>query len=293
MRQRLLAASVGAIVLTGIVSVPAGAATGSVSIGKIRTQTAPYKKAVTVKPRVSTHGQATISSKKLTVKKGKKTVARNRSSARLKAGTYSVTQTVKYRTFGYATKNVVAIAAGDQIYFDGDPVNLDGCTVTVSNEDAFSATCNIFGATTPTVVVTDRAAIDVPTESLVPGDSIYPGSIVTPRTIYRSTKVRKYGKTRTTTRKQSLKIKAGKKPRTCATKADFDRVRWDFDDPENYGDTKARVKTLLHSSGKQTQYSDYGDYVIEFRDYKTCDKDASLSVGFFAGYAYAKSYYSF
>lgn len=71
-----------------------------VTINKIKTaKMAPKTKLATVKPSVKSTGQAKVTSSKLTVKQGKKTVAKNVSAAKLRAGRYSVTTTAKYKTW--------------------------------------------------------------------------------------------------------------------------------------------------------------------------------------------------
>lgn len=80
-------------------SFQAEAAAKPVTINKIASKTVESGKSATVKPNVSTAGQVKVTSKKLTVKKGAKTVAKKKSSVSLKAGSYSVTTTVKYKTY--------------------------------------------------------------------------------------------------------------------------------------------------------------------------------------------------
>lgn len=83
----------------------ASAAPGnSVTFSKIASKTAPYKGKATIKPNVKKTGKVVISKKTLTVKQGSKTIAKNKTSVKLKAGTYKVTQKVTYRT--YAVKTV-------------------------------------------------------------------------------------------------------------------------------------------------------------------------------------------
>jgi hypothetical protein len=73
--------------------------TKPVTIKKIADQTvAPGKKAK-VRPNVATSGRVTITRKRLTVKHGSKIIARNKASVSLKAGTYEVTTTVRYKTY--------------------------------------------------------------------------------------------------------------------------------------------------------------------------------------------------
>ncbi len=71
-----------------------------VTINKIKTATVSKKtKTATVKPSVKSSGQVKVTSSKITVKQGKKTIAKNASSAKLKAGKYTVTTTSKYKTW--------------------------------------------------------------------------------------------------------------------------------------------------------------------------------------------------
>lgn len=80
-----------------------------VTIGKIKTAKVNKKtKKATVKPSVKATGKVKVTSSKITVKQGKKTIAKNVSSAKIKAGKYSVTTTAKYKTWTNktTTKNV-------------------------------------------------------------------------------------------------------------------------------------------------------------------------------------------
>lgn len=70
-----------------------------VTIKKITTKTAPYKKKATVKPRVTRKGQVVVKSKTLTVAQHGKHVAKNKKKVALKAGTYRVKTKVAYRTY--------------------------------------------------------------------------------------------------------------------------------------------------------------------------------------------------
>ncbi|MFE5341186.1 hypothetical protein ACFQ80_13220 [Isoptericola sp. NPDC056578] len=95
----LLAAPL-AVVPAALSAPSASAATAtSVTIKKIGTKTAPYAKKATVKPIVVAQGKVSVKSKTLTVKKSGKTIAKNKKSVRLKAGTYKVTTRVTYRTY--------------------------------------------------------------------------------------------------------------------------------------------------------------------------------------------------
>ena len=71
-----------------------------VTINKIKTATVSKKtKTATVKPSVKSSGQVKVTSSKITVKQGKKTIAKTASSAKLKTGKYTVTTTAKYKTW--------------------------------------------------------------------------------------------------------------------------------------------------------------------------------------------------
>lgn len=104
--------------------------------------------------------------------------------------------------------------------------------------------------------------------------------------ITRRTSTRKYGRVQTVSRTQSLKVKAGKKPRTCATKADYRKLA--------FGQTKTQVAKILHSKGTYSDIGDsYRDYVNEYRDYRVCKKNTNIEVGFEDGRLFHKRYYSF
>jgi hypothetical protein len=80
-------------------TVPTPALKTSLAIKKIASPVAPLKGTATVKPAVSTAGWVTVTSKVMTVKQGNKTVVKNKTKAKLKAGKYSVKTTVKYKTY--------------------------------------------------------------------------------------------------------------------------------------------------------------------------------------------------
>lgn len=79
-------------------------APNKVTISQIKTAKVNKKtKKATVKPVVKSTGQVKVTSSKITVKQGKKTLAKNVSSAQLKAGKYTVTTTAKYKTWANKT----------------------------------------------------------------------------------------------------------------------------------------------------------------------------------------------
>lgn len=98
-RTAAAAALTGALLLSGLVAAPAATAATDTkpSITKIKTVTAPYGKKATVKPNIKRPAGVKILSTTLTVKQGKKTIAKNRKAAKLAAGKYKVTTKVKYR----------------------------------------------------------------------------------------------------------------------------------------------------------------------------------------------------
>jgi len=74
--------------------------TAPVTIKKISNKTVNGKAKATIKPSYSKAKNVKIKSALLTVTKGKKTVAKNKKSVKLAAGTYKVKTTVKYKLKG-------------------------------------------------------------------------------------------------------------------------------------------------------------------------------------------------
>lgn len=99
----------------------AAAPKSGVTFGKVTDKSAPAKGKVTVKPNVKKSGKVSVSASTLTVTKGGKTVAKNKTSVKLGVGTYKVTQKVTYRTYTTKTtttkvkKRVVGVAAGTEV----------------------------------------------------------------------------------------------------------------------------------------------------------------------------------
>lgn len=101
------ALALGALALVPI-SAPAQAATpaSQVKINKIGNKSVAKKSAkAKIAPSVSVGKNVKVTSKVVTVKKGSKTVAKNKASYAAAPGTYKVTTTVKYKT--KSTKKVV------------------------------------------------------------------------------------------------------------------------------------------------------------------------------------------
>lgn len=101
-RKLVATAATSALILAGaaVAAAPAGAATAkpTVTIGKIASVSVVEGATATIKPVVKTKGNVKVTSKTVTVTKDGKTVAKNKKSAKLGAGTYTVTTTVKYKT---------------------------------------------------------------------------------------------------------------------------------------------------------------------------------------------------
>lgn len=274
---------VGALSLSVLSAIPAEAATNSVTIKKIAAKIAPYKKSIAVAPRVSTSGKVKVSSKTLTVKKGSKTVAKNKSRVKLKAGKYKVTQTVKYRTYKNIPTNVLKVPAGtnipDRSYAEEDAVAFASCTITsYTDDDNFRAQCRIANATVTYVAVHSSQMGAIYTGSFYPGQEIYPEWVRSPVNLYQRVNVPKYSGIKNKSLTQSLTIKQGKKPRGCATKAAFNRVK--------FGDAKSTVTKKMGSAGKVY----YQGNTIEGREYKACSKYQYMSVSFEDGFVYDKTF---
>lgn len=82
----------------------------AVAIKGIAGKTAPYRGKAVIKPNVSRASGVQLSSSRLTVKQGSRKVATNKPSVALKAGTYRVTTTAKYRIPVYKTTTVKSSA---------------------------------------------------------------------------------------------------------------------------------------------------------------------------------------
>jgi len=102
MRRMLLGLLTALTVALGstLVAAPAQAASKPVTIKRISTQSIDWVGTATVKPTVKKAKKVTILKRTMTVRQGKRVVTRNRSSAKLKPGTYRVTTKVTYRFKG-------------------------------------------------------------------------------------------------------------------------------------------------------------------------------------------------
>lgn len=77
----------------------------AVALRTIAGKTAPYGGKATIRPSVAATTGVSVTSKTVTVKQGTRTITSNRTSASLRAGTYRVTTTAKYRIPLYKTVN--------------------------------------------------------------------------------------------------------------------------------------------------------------------------------------------
>jgi len=197
-------------------------ASGDVAVKKIPNKIAKLGGKAKVKPVIETTGNVELSSAKLTVKHGSKTVAKNKSSVWLPSGTYTVTTTATYKTFEEAD--------GETVY---SPLKKAAKTQKLTVRNAVWIK-RIAGKTAP---YGGKATIK-------PKATKSPGAKITSKTVtvkqggytvaknkakaslkagkYSVTTTLKYkfqqpgtdtwSKTYTSTKKQSLTIKAGKKP---------------------------------------------------------------------------------
>ncbi|MBP2399368.1 sunset domain-containing protein [Glutamicibacter protophormiae] len=115
LRRALVVLASGALVFSGattataqpLTAAPASVsvaaakkASPAVSIKKIGNKTVSGSAKATIKPNYSKAKSAKVKAANLTVKKGSKTVAKNKASVKLSAGTYKVTTSVKYQYKG-------------------------------------------------------------------------------------------------------------------------------------------------------------------------------------------------
>jgi hypothetical protein len=282
--KTLVAALAAAVSLTVLGAAPAQAA-DQVTISKIGTKTAPYKKTAKVNPLVKGNGRVTVDSKRLTVKKGSKTVAKNKRSVNLKAGTYKVTTTAKYRTYRDTTRDEVVVPAGQLIWsgYRDEPYIDSRCNVTawVSDTD-FTFSCTVHNGSPAVLNGTDDDVV-----AYSAGDATYARyGFVLVDVLRASANVtvpvpaKTYGPTKTKTRTQTLKVKAGKKPAPpakCATYAKFKQVENDM--------TMGEVKRLLGRSSVQYEAGTYVNL-----QYKPCKSGQYFVVLFDDGYVWDKVY---
>lgn len=231
--RRFITIVVGVVLTGGLVAASgtsATAANNSVTIKKIAHQKVKYKKSVTIRPKVASRGNVVFESQTLTVKKGKSTVARKRSSVALKAGKYKVTTTVRYRYWSYATRHVptqvLAYPAWSLVPVSCAVTSVDSpSSVTLTG---YTESCT--GAFTGSFLRTGLAVRNSETGQwqLASGPSVSAGqaqelvgkstvgNAVTPTDLYSTVSVpqryQTFGGVRTKQRRQNLKVTSAKKP---------------------------------------------------------------------------------
>lgn len=104
MRHLLRISIIAALIAATTVIAPTSAQAASpVTINKIGTKTVAAGKKAVIKASVTRDYEGKVISKRITVKKAGKTIAKNRISVRLGVGTYKVTTVVKYKTYSWNT----------------------------------------------------------------------------------------------------------------------------------------------------------------------------------------------
>lgn len=233
-RTAAIAAISLALTAPGLVAAPpAAAADTRLTIARIPTVTAPYGKKATIKPKVTRTGQVKLLSKSLTVKQGKRTVVRDKTSAKLKPGTYRVTTKLKYRTYKLArsTKTVKQKVVGVEAWTETRVTCTASSVETYTWGAELDATCtgtafdgtfpirglSVFGEPGDYTGYTDNydsldfAWLPSPGEkfsaTLMPADDIYRTT-----TVRRTTTRKVWSGTKVKSRTQNLIVKAGKRP---------------------------------------------------------------------------------
>jgi len=215
----------------------------AVAIKGIAGKTAPYRGKATIKPKVSRASGVSLSSSRLTVKQGSKKVATNKSSVALKAGTYRVTTTAKYRIPVYKTSTVTTkskqlVASPGKSAKMNCKVEKVGAQEYIYYFPTRELTLKCTGAFSGSYTTYADYAVDSPEardlgisgqsdwwDNEESGAKVKPvvGAIASPylypeRNLYKpvttSKKVTKksWSSTYTTTKTQAVRIKAGKKP---------------------------------------------------------------------------------
>jgi hypothetical protein len=242
----LLAAPLAVVPATLGAPSAAAATTTQVTIKKIGTKTAPYKKKTTVKPSVSAKGNVSVKSKTLTVKKSGKTVAKNKKSVALKAGTYKVTTKVTYKTYKVksTTKTVTKKKVGVAAYTDVK-VSCKASVKDLGYDDyrlVTSCTSSKYdGARKVTLDVYDfgdevwgRAdnwdeltMASVPRQGATFSATLNPGvDLKKSYTVKQTTKKKVWSATKAKTKTQTLVVKQGKKPSRTTPVSKYNCPSW-------------------------------------------------------------------
>lgn len=218
-----------------------------VTIKKIASKRAPYKGKTTIKPRVTASGKVSVKSKTLTVKHGKKTVAKKKKSVKLKAGTYKVTTKVTYKTYKLKTTTKTVTKKKVGVAF-GTDVTVTCNASTVRFDDGYGdlvATCTssrFDGARKESMTLVDMGDgtyygfgdnLDELTTRVVPqvgkpfSATLNPGDDLKKTYKAKQTTTRKvWSKTKSKSHTQKLVIKAGKRPSHTAPISAYDCPSW-------------------------------------------------------------------
>jgi len=132
MRRLLLGLMAAVLIASGstLVATPAQAATKPVTIKKLGTQWIGWDGVAVVKPNVKKAKKVKIVRKALTVQQGAKVIRRNKTSVKLKVGTYRLTTKVTYKVKG---KKRTAVAKQRLVVKQGRcAVRADYAKITVS-----------------------------------------------------------------------------------------------------------------------------------------------------------------
>jgi len=308
-RSFILAAALTLLVglLTGVPIPAAHAEAGSITVNPIGTKTAPYHGKYRVSPSYTKRGDAVVDSATITVTKGNKTVARDATSVSLAAGTYTVTQKVRYRPFDYQTRQEEVVAVGTWFAdYATTPYaatcNLTSRTSTTDTTGTWTGTCDVPQAHIPgTVKVAGTWQLEDVYLHLYNsvGEDVYAGvhdgdagfefnpygrlQALTSLTKPVTEKV--YGPSVTITQAQSLTVKAGRKD--CATKADYKKVKASL--RLGRGDSVKKVAKRLFSKGSRYAFERINGHTIEVRVYDMCSTAKVVAVGFADGRAVKKA----
>lgn len=304
-----LAVSIG--LLTGVPISPAHAAPGAVTINPIAgTQITPYRGKYSLTPRYTASGDVQVDSATVTVKKGKKTVARDIRTVNLAAGKYTVTQKVTYRPFSYLDRQEVIVAVGSHVPDAANSLLLGSCTLTSwtalsETTGTWKATCMVLsGANTAELgtigtegtwaqgdtfitLLNDTGEGVFSSVSFEVGDHFPAAARLKATTqLSRTVTDKVYGASVTVTQTQKLTVKAGHKD--CATYGDYKKVKA----PKKIGrgDSVKTVARRLHSRGWQYSYEELYGHSAEVRVYQSCSTGLAVAVGFIDGRAYTKAF---
>lgn len=288
-------------------AVPAQAA--SPSIRPIKATTADHGKSVRIKPSYTVPSGVAVSKARLTVKRGAKTVARNRSSVALKAGTYRVAQTVTYRTYATRTRSVVVVPRGTRIerdawMYDDRALFIESCAFSSVDPAAASVrlTCPVYRMNDDfdqirlgsfsllgsyvdegfgSYAVSAAEGRGTVYEEPAVGGTVDLDALVAPSALAVSQRYRAYSSYRTKTASNTVRVKQRPKPRGCSKPRDFRKVR--------NGMSVSQVRRVMQNGGKVT----YASGAFMLREYKTCDRYDYMSVSFEDGAVYDKTIMDF